>query len=164
MVIPARCAMSSKWIAPGCTARAAAGCVDSEDCPAPRLAKFAATIAAGIKNKKRARFMQALWSSERDGAVKDADEGESAAPEYSFLVGQDLLLRFAEALNPQSNHVPGLQVNRRLHAQSHSWRRSRADHVTRKQRHEFAHVAHQIGDAKNHLLGVAFLARRAIHL
>src|SRR5277367_732753 len=120
MVIPARCAMSSKWTTPGGTAPAAAGCVDWEDCPAPRLARFAATIAAGIKNKKRARFMQAFCSSERDGAAQDSDGDESAAPEYSFLVGHNLLLRFAEALNPQSHDVPGLQVNRRLHAQSHS--------------------------------------------
>src|SRR5271170_5768934 len=158
MVIPARCAMSSKWIAPGCTARAAAGCVDCEDRPAPRLAKFAATIAAGIKNKKVARFMRTLCSSERNGAALDSDEGGSAAPEYSFLVGHDLLLRFAEALNPQSNEIPGFQVNRRLHPQCYSWRRSGADHVSGKQGHKLTDIAHQFGDAEYHLLGIALLS------
>src|SRR6202167_3093624 len=108
--------------------------------------------------------MGALWSLETFAAIESSEKRRVAASESSFLVGHDLLLRFAEAFDPQGHNVAGLQVNRRFHPQRHSRRGSGADHITGKQGHELAHVGHQIGNAEDHLRRIAFLPRHAFSL
>jgi hypothetical protein len=50
----------------------------------------------------------------------------------------DHLPRFPQPFDAEFDHVTDLEILRWLHPKAHSMRRSRADHVSRKQRHELA--------------------------
>src|SRR5256712_5133070 len=63
----------------------------------------------------------------------------------------------AEARDAHLDYVARLEILRRLAAVAHARRRPRGDHVAGAQRHEAAHVGHQVLDAKDHFCGVPIL-------
>src|SRR6266566_3663000 len=81
-----------------------------------------------------------------------------------FRIGDYLLPRFAEALDSKLHNISSFQVLRRLHPESHACWRSCADHIPRKQGHEFADIRNQGGDVENHVAGRTVLAKLSIDL
>jgi hypothetical protein len=68
----------------------------------------------------------------------------------------------AQALDSQGHDVALFQEAGRLHAHADAGRRAGGDDVPRVQSHEFAHVAHQLGGAKDHCSAVAGLHPLAV--
>src|SRR5437870_1945933 len=62
-----------------------------------------------------------------------------------------------EARDAHLDDVARLEILRWLAAVAHARRRPRGDHVAGAQRHEAAHVGHQVLDGKDHLRGVPVL-------
>src|SRR5207237_1366885 len=78
---------------------------------------------------------------------------------FEILSAADnLVLLHAQPGDAHLDDVAGLEIARRLHAVGDAGRRARRDDVAGAERHEAAHVRHEMTDAEDHVLGVAALA------
>src|ERR1700719_125372 len=163
--------MSSKCTTPGFTAAGTDCCMRWDFRPAPRLTRLVARIAAtrrdggicfmrGFRNS--GWISRYIWAN--CAAAGNFSRDRNTETRYSFFVCYNLLPRLAEAFDSQRHSISGFQVNWPIHSQCHTRRRSGADYIAGKQRHELAHVAQELGHAEDHLFGIALLAHRSVYL
>src|SRR5258707_9594260 len=74
-----------------------------------------------------------------------------------------LLLLLTQSPDPELHHIARLQELRRLHAEADAGRRAGDDHVAGLHDEELRAVPDDVGGAEDHRLGVALLARLAVH-
>jgi hypothetical protein len=125
-----------RFFAGECFGTACIGCIACEDAPIVESAEQAA---------------------QRVAEPRVLDDGARQQ-----LEGHHFLALLAQALDAQRHDVALLQEQRRLHAHADAGRRAGGDDVAGQQRHELAHVAHHLGGAEDHGLGVAGLHALAV--
>src|SRR6478752_4576584 len=82
----------------------------------------------------------------------------------SALVGDEVLLLRAEAVDAESHDLAALQEARRLEAETNAGRSAGGDDITRIEPHELADIVHEIGGTEDHRLGRPDLDALAIDL
>src|SRR5215207_4933399 len=80
------------------------------------------------------------------------------------LEGDEALALFAEALDPERHHIPGLEEALWLHAHADARRGAGGDHVARLQDHEVRDIRDDLRHVKDHGLGRTALRALAIHV
>src|SRR5450755_880846 len=78
------------------------------------------------------------------------------------IPGEHALALLAEVGDAKPHFIAGLQERRRLHPETDTRRRPGGDQVAGVERHETAHIAHEVRDAEDHGLGAAVLAALAV--
>src|SRR5476651_1980443 len=79
-------------------------------------------------------------------------------------IRDDALALLAESRDAEGDHVAGLRVMRRLHAEAHTGRRAGGDDVAGEQRHDLADVGDEVRAAEAHGARAAALALLAVHV
>src|SRR5476651_1561327 len=98
--------------------------------------------------------------------MRSGAPGKLAASRLLLFSGirDDALALLAESRDAEGDHVAGLQVMRRLHAEAHAGGRARGDDVAGEQRHELADVGDEARAAEDHGARAAALALLAVHV
>src|SRR6266702_1118312 len=81
---------------------------------------------------------------------------------YSALRRDDFLPLFAEAFDPERDHVADVEEFRRLHARADTGRRARSDDVARQQRHKLRDVGNAFRHGEDHGRGRSGLTALAV--
>src|SRR5262249_22691164 len=104
-------------------------------------------------------------SKDQSGAAAALSESPprgSATCACGLPVDDDVPLD-TEPVDAHLDYVAGLEIARRLGAVAHARRRTRGDEIAGLERHEAAHVGHELAHRKDHVARVAVLPTLAVH-